>query len=223
MSYVACRHRTFPYRMSVLTFYPTYLRWLAHLSERLGWRNTLEVWKSAFAGYDDTLLASILSAAWHPVEDGDAFPMDDRVNELAAGLFPTAGSELTIGFARELVENTPPISHILRQFSDATVERTISAYDVLHLRFDGLACLAQALIETYQKQGEFIVYDLVVKDRLASSQGEAGSVQEFIEDFTAAPKTAMLVYRRIGDRISKPIGQRGGDAHTGMRMGEILS
>jgi hypothetical protein len=178
--------------MNAITFYPTYLRWLAHLCERLGWRNVLDVWKNAFVGYDDALLTSNLSGNWHPVVEGDAFPLDDRVNELAAEFFPTSGNELTVGCVRELVENTPPVSQILRRFGDDTVKRAISAYDVLHLRFDGLACLAEALIERYQKQGEFIVYDLMIADRLASINGETGSVQEFIADFVAPPDAPSL-------------------------------
>jgi hypothetical protein len=72
------------------------------------------------------------------------------------------------------------------------VEKEITAYHALHIRFDGLAYLAESLIEKYGKQGEFIVYDLVREGRLASSQGETCSVEEFIEDFTSESDTPNL-------------------------------
>ena len=67
------------------------------------------------------------------------------------------------------------------------MKREISAYDVLHLRFDGLAYLAETLIDSYGKQGELIVYDLMIAGRLANSKGEKGSVEQFMANFTAKP------------------------------------
>lgn len=93
---------------------------------------------------------------------------------------------------RNIIENTPPILQIKRCFSTQRMEREISAYDVLHLRFDSLACLAETLIEAYGKQGELVVYDLMVEDRLANSHGEKGSVEQFIANFTAKPVKSNL-------------------------------
>lgn len=44
---------------------------------------------------------------------------------------------------------------------------------------------AETLIERYGKQGELIVYDLVLAGRLASGKNKTGSIEEFIETFTA--------------------------------------
>jgi len=62
----------------------------------------------------------------------------------------------------------------------------------LHLRYDGLACFAEALIDRYGKQDEFIIYDLMKEERLASSQGYPGSVEDFIKNFTSEVKTPNL-------------------------------
>lgn len=90
------------------------------------------------------------------------------------------------------VHNTPPLAQIRRLFSNDTVEKGITAFEALHLRFDSLAHLAEILIKKYGKQGELIVYDIMVEGRLASGQGDTGSVEEFIEDFTTEEETPSL-------------------------------
>jgi hypothetical protein len=47
--------RTFPFQMTLVSFYVPYLRWLRHLSERLGYQNTSSLWEKAFKDYDDEL------------------------------------------------------------------------------------------------------------------------------------------------------------------------
>lgn len=62
----------------------------------------------------------------------------------------------------------------------------------LHLRFDALARPAETLIEMYSKQGELIIYDLMVEGRLASIKDQTGSIEAFIEDFTTQPSVPNL-------------------------------
>jgi hypothetical protein len=69
------------------------------------------------------------------------------------------------------------------------VEKEISTYDALHLRFDGLSYLAESLIAKYSKEGELIVYDLMVEGRILSGAGETGSVEGFIENFISEPES----------------------------------
>ena len=67
-------------------------------------------------------------------------------------------------------------------------KRKSPRFDALHLRFDGLATLVEALIDVYGKQGELIAYDLIIKSRLASSAGAFMSVEDFVADFDATPE-----------------------------------
>jgi hypothetical protein len=191
MEYLPCRERVFPYKLNTSSFYGPYLRWLRHLGDRIGLQNTLSLWKDTFANYDDTLLTMILSSEWRDVApDGDQ-PADDP-QALVAEFFPATYLKISAVEARKIVEETPPILHIKRMLSSHAVEKDMSAYNALHLRFDGLACLAESLIEKYDKQGELVVYDLMIKGRLALSNKQSGSVEEFIEDFIARPDKSNL-------------------------------
>lgn len=122
----------------------------------------------------------------------DRINPEDTVGGLVAEFFPATNLGLSHAEVRNIIENTPPIAQIRQLFSLDTMEREITAYEALHLRFDGAARLAEALIETYGKQGEFIVYDLMVEGRLIAGKEKTGSVEEFIEDFTARPDTPTL-------------------------------
>ena len=184
---IPCPKRRFSYRINFLTFYESYLRWLRHLIERLGAQNILLLWKETFADYDDQILLSILSSGWHEEETDETIPLEAKAEDWIEKFFPTADSIFVNSEVRNIIEGTPPIRQIRQLFSIKTVEKEMSAYDALHIRFDGLACLAETLIEKYGKQGELIVYDLITEGRLASGQGESGSVEEFIENFTAEP------------------------------------
>ena len=109
-----------------------------------------------------------------------------------AEFFPPSGYALSSAEARNIIEDTSPITQIKQLFSIYTMEKEITAYNALHIRFDGFACLAESLIDKYRKAGEFIVYDLMTEERLASGQGETVSVEEFIEYFTSESDTPNL-------------------------------
>ena len=192
MDHIPCRERTFPFTINIVTFYAPYLSWLIHLSERLGLQNTLSVWENTFAEYDDTLLMNILSSDWHKVVSDGANHVEENINKLVLEFFPSHHLELSTTEVRNIIEDTPPISKIKQLFFNNTMEAEITAYEALHLRFDGLACLAEKLIKKFGKQGELIVYDLMVKERLAAGKGESGSVEEFIENFSAESKNPNL-------------------------------
>jgi hypothetical protein len=192
MDYIPCPKRQFPFRINFVTFYASYLRWLSHLIERLGRQNTLSIWKDTFADYDGQLLMSILSSGWHKVESDETNQLEAKAEELIEEFFSPSDSALSRTEVRNIIEDTPPITQIKRLFSIDTMEKEITAYNALHIRFDGFACLAESLIDKYGKQGEFIVYDLMEEGRLASSQGETGSVEDFIEYFTSESDTPNL-------------------------------
>lgn len=185
MEYIPCPKRRFPFRINFVSFYAGYLRWLRHLVERLGHQNTLSLWSSTFANYDDPLLMSILSSGWQIIKSDEANQLEREAEALIEEFFPPASAALSRSNVRNIIEDTPPIPAIKQHFSTHTIEKEITAYDALHLRFDGFARLAEALIDRFGKQGEFIVYDLMLEGRLASSQGETGRVEDFIEYFTS--------------------------------------
>lgn len=183
MNQIPCRDRLFPYRINAATYYATYLRWLRHLGERLGIKNTLSSWKNTFAEYDDALLKTILSSGWQKLTAGET-NTEESINKLFAETFSSTNLEISEDEVTHVIENTPPIPQIRLYYSHQTIEKEISAYEALHFRFDGLAHLAEMLIEKYGKQGELIVYDMMVEGRLAATKGETGSVAEFIDGFT---------------------------------------
>ena len=188
--YTRCRKRSFLFRTDVFSFYPPYVRWLSHLSERLGAKNALSIWKSTFTDYNDTLLLKILSSDWKIV---NANPHDQR-NEIEDVIKRLATKTLKLSNleVRTIIENTPPIPQIKMLYSYDTVEKEITTFDALHIRFDGLACLAESLLDIYGKQGELIIYDLMIESRLDAVRDDTGSIEEFIQDFTAKPDTPNL-------------------------------
>jgi len=192
VNYKPCQARSFLYRLDLVPFYTAYLRWLSHLSARLGVETTRRIWQDAFAGYDDSLLMSILSSGWQQAASADAGKTAASLDALVAEFFPATDRELTGVEAKALIEAAPPVAQILKLFSRTAVEKEISAYAALHLRFDGLARLAGQLIEHHGKQGELIVYDLMTASRLAANKGVTGSVEAFIADFIAEPETPNL-------------------------------
>jgi hypothetical protein len=162
------------------------------LIERLGDKNILSLWEDTFANYDEQILMRILYSGWHEVETDETNQLEVTAEESIEAFFPSSGFELSSAEVRNIIEYTPPIRQVKQLFSIHTVEKEISAYDALHIRFDGFACLAEAVIEKYGKQGELIVYDLMTEGRLASGQGETGSIEEFIEYFTSVSDTPNL-------------------------------
>jgi hypothetical protein len=191
MGSIPCHERLFPFRINANELSKPYLRWLKHLGERLGVQHALSVWDSAFTDYDDAWLNRILSSGWHKVTPDEINPIA-RANQPIKEFFSTTSLGLSEAEVIGVIEKTPPIAQIRKLFSNDTVEKEITAYEALHLRFDALACLAEALIKQHGKQGEFIVYDLVVSGRLASGKGQTGSVDEFLDSFTAEEETPSL-------------------------------
>ena len=199
MDYIPCRQRSFLYEINRATFYAQYLRWFRYLGERLGLQNTIKLWEDTFAEYDDELLLGILSSEWQTVKSDEAEQV--KVSDFVKEILLTTPLEISEGQVRNIIDHTPPIGQISDHFSDETVVKQISAYDALHLRFDGLAYLAEAMIERFGKQGELIVYDLTVEERLASGQGAKGSVEQFIANFTAEPKIPNLFTAGLETRL----------------------
>lgn len=192
MDVIPCAKRTFPYQLNMLTMYTGYLRWLKYLGDRIGVENTLSLWRETFHRYDDAYLVKVLSSGWHQAAAAEASRMEEKLDEQVGVVFPHAWQGMSKADIKSIIDNTPPIAQIKRLFAKNTMEKEINAYDTLHIRFDGMACLAENIIRKYGKQGELIVYDMVTQDRLAPVKNMAGSIEEFMENFIAKPSTPSL-------------------------------
>ena len=201
MNFIPCPKRHFPFRINFVSLYATYLRWLRHLSERLGRENTLSIWENTFTDYDEKFTMSILSSGWQKAESDNTNQLESKAEVFIEEFFPPSGSALSRNDIRKILEDTPPIRQIKQLFSTQTIEKESTAYEALHLRFDGLACLAEALIDRIGKQGEYIIYDLLREERLAANQGNTRSVEDFIKNFTSEEKTPNLFTAGLAMRV----------------------
>jgi hypothetical protein len=183
ISYIPCRERLFPFRFNAAILSTPSVMWFRHLAERLGIDNTLSFWKNTFIKYDDALLMTILSSGWKKLSDETC--SENTMYTIIKKTMSATNLEVSCDQIMEVIGNTPPILQIRLHYSNHTMEKEITAYEALHIKFDGLAHLAETLIEKYGKQGELIVYDIVTEVRLAVSKGETISVADFLDTFTA--------------------------------------
>lgn len=163
MDHVACSERTFAlslgYRFGSQAY--EYLIWLKTLLQRLGRDPALTLWAEAFRDYDESLLVQILSSGWQATDEvaGAEQDLTQALDELFAE--PVEG--VTRAEARQLLENTPPFLQMRRDLPTLDLERQTTTYEALHLFRDGLAYLAEALLDRYGKQGELIAYDALLE------------------------------------------------------------
>jgi len=163
MSYLPCRQRTFRLSLADRLGHQAheYLLWLKTLLQRLGREPTLALWEETFRHYDETLVVRILSSGWQATE-GEAEAKHTWAEALDE-LFREPVEGITRDAAQRLLESTPPFRQIRARFPNLCVERQISTYEALHLFRDALACLAEALLDRYGKQGELIAYDAMLE------------------------------------------------------------
>ena len=104
MDYIPCSHRRFPYRINFVTFYSTYLHWLRHLVERIGYQQARAIWDNAFAAYDDQYLINILSSGWQEVESGETTALETKAINLIKEYFPLPDSGLLQAVVKNILE-----------------------------------------------------------------------------------------------------------------------
>ena len=186
--------RVFPFRLAswLPRYYASYLRWLRHLLERLGHGCTLSLWQDVYQGYEDERLLPILRTGWKEVPPEERIEVGESIAEWLSKFFPAPIEGVSKEQARQLVEKMPPIHQVQQTFASPNVWKEATAYEALHLRFDGLALLTEALIRFHGKQGELIAYDLLREGRIEAGGGKTGSVAEFLSDFTSEPEEANL-------------------------------
>jgi hypothetical protein len=194
MNNTRCSKRVFPFRLAswLPICYASYLHWLSHLLERLGHDCTLSVWQNVYQDYDDELLLQILRTGWNDVAQDESVDVEESITELISRFFPVAIEGISQETARQLVEKMPPINQVKQTFPSLNVWRETTAYEALHLGFDGFALLAEALTRFHGKQGELIAYDVLRDGRIKAGGGKTGSVAEFMADCTSEPEEANI-------------------------------
>jgi hypothetical protein len=187
-------NKVFPFKMAAWLPACTgnYLRWLRALLERLGCDGALSIWQEVCQMYEDALLTQILSIGWKDTPLAETVDVEKSIGELYPKYFPVVVEGVGQEDARRLVEMMPPILQVRQTFSSLNVWKDTTAYEALHLRFDGIARLCEGLIRRHGKQGELIVYDLMRESRIRAGGGKTGSVAEFMVDFIAEPEEANL-------------------------------
>jgi len=117
---------------------------------------------------------------------------EQKIAALFSSYFPDPIQGVSKISARQLVEEMPPVKQIKQTFQSLSVWKSMTAYEVLHLKFDARALLAESLIRLHGKQGELIAYDVLREERRITGGGRTGSVAEFISDFISEPETPNL-------------------------------
>jgi hypothetical protein len=181
MSYIPCQERRFPLRLASQFEYHFwyYLHWLKHLLERLGREHALALWKNTFLKYDEETLVEILGAGWEEMEENGTLEYETLISEELAEVFPSPVEGVSAAEARALVESTPPFPQIQQYLPTINVRRETTTYEALHLFRDGLALLAEALLDGYGKQGELIAYETMLYEVPESPEPRVG-VEEFM-------------------------------------------
>jgi hypothetical protein len=162
------------------------------LLERLGRDCTLSLWQEVCQDYEEELLLQILRTGWKAVAPDAVTDVEESIAESLATFFPIAIEGISKEEARRLVEKMPPINQARRISPSLNVWKEATAYEALHLSFDGLALLTEALLRCHGKQGELIAYDVLREERKRSAGGKTGSVAEFLSDLISEPEEATL-------------------------------
>ncbi len=199
MSYTPCCERTFPLRLGeeFEFHYYYYLSWLKHLLERLGRECTLAIWQQAFADFDAALLSNLLSEGWEAIDGDEEADAEQIVASLMAEVFPLTVERVSPDEARHIVDGTPPFPQIRRRFSTLNMQRETTTYEALHLFRDGLALLAESLIDRHGKQGEFIAYDAMLAEL-----STADIPEQAIADFMATRQARFSSEPDVADMFS---------------------
>ena len=195
MTYIPCRERTFRMWLSyeIEENYTSYLYWLKYFLERLGRDQTLALWEKTFDGYSDTLISQILSSGWQEDEEERTLEVEEYISSQLAKLFPV--ESVSSEQARGIIENTPPFPQIRKRFTALDMVREISTYQALHLFQDGLAMLAETIVNRFGKAGELLIYDALLGE-LKGEQIQQVSVEQFmtgrLKRFSSEPEEATM-------------------------------
>lgn len=181
--------RTFPLKLEALwsASFDTRLYWLRSLLERFGKEAALAVWKKAFRDVKDDLLDTILAGDWQPYEAEEGTTRS--AEEILEGRFASPVEGITKAEARRLVHLDPGIVVPPRRFPSLRVQKEVNGYAGNHLRFDGIARVAEVLLDRHGKQGELAAYDFLRAQRWEQSAGQPREAGEVIREWADFPQS----------------------------------
>jgi hypothetical protein len=165
LSHISCSDRRFPLRFSTCfpELYGEYLHWYRHLIERFGRDRTETLWKDAFRDYPHALVGGLLTSGWYADAEAGC-DVDVKLKEHLDRFFAASTSGVSMEGARQIVETTPPVPQLRSNFPSLSAGRMSTTYEALLLLKEGFALLAQALVDSYGKAGEFIVHDILLEE-----------------------------------------------------------
>jgi len=209
MDRIPCTQRFFPLKLAewLPIRYAAYLRWLSHLLERLGPAPARALWEEACRDNDDPLLSRILSEGWTPMLEGEAVDGEESIDRACAPFFRSRVEGMTRAEARGLVERMPPLPQIRRRFPSLNVQKRVTAYEALHLAFDGQARLVEALVGHHGVEGQLIAYDALREARIAAAGGKTGTVEEFVAGFVSPPVEGSIFAAGLEKRTVRAAGR----------------
>jgi hypothetical protein len=178
------KKKTFPLKLQPfwMAAYDSRLYWLKSMLERLGRDTAVETWKAAFKTPDDGLLESIVAEGWKPYSE-DEEP-SRSVEELLEAHFAAPVEGVSKAEAQSLVELDPAIGIPKKRFPSLTVQKEINTYASLHMRADGIARIAETLIDRLGKQGELVAYDIIRAARAEAAAKRPREAADVMKEWT---------------------------------------
>ena len=161
MNSLPCRKRVFPMQLAefYIEHYRCCLRWLAHVLERLGEKETLRIWQKVFQERADPMLEQILSEDWQPISSEKRIDVSTATDIALADIFPGIFQGVDAQSAKRLIDEMLPFSIILDRHVDLNLMRETTSYEAFHLHYHGLALITETLIDMHGRRGELIAYD----------------------------------------------------------------
>jgi hypothetical protein len=182
MNYPPCQDRRFSLKLrdAYVEVFDAYLHWYRHLLERLGVEATHELWSRAQTDIDRGDLDRILSEGWSEITPEETRDTGALQKPGLAKLFSEPVQGVTGRQAADRIQAAYPLSRMAEAYPALAVERQISTYDALHLSQDGLARLAEALLDRYGEAGRLLAYDILLAE-VALADFKPVTVKEFIQ------------------------------------------
>lgn len=140
----------------------------------------MKLWEDALRRFDTDFLGRILADGW--TLSPSACDLVD-VTEPAEGILQIFFSSHSGGTAEDklqsIVSGSSPLPQIHDKLLGGLLRKDITTYEAIHLYCHGFALIAEALVNRYGKQGEFIVYDMRLEE-ISRTEFEKLTVEQFV-------------------------------------------
>ncbi len=166
--------------------YKQYAVFASHCLIRLGFEPTINLMGKTLLQKTDYYTSEILNYGWMPSEA--AADIEKEKKDIISANLPDSILRIETPGCQNLVDQFSemyPLNQMIVKFRDELqLECKLTAYEYLHLVFDGYAKLIEALIKEYNKEGELIAYDIERKIRLSNPPKSCDNdIKQFMKDF----------------------------------------